>query len=67
MAMTHRDVKLSRKDIRRPTRSLIAPRTGEIAAFSPTLMAVATPYHSWPSLAPSRSTAHSDMAYDTTA
>src|SRR3972149_969622 len=43
IAITHSEVKLSRKDIRRPTRSLIAPSTGETAAFSPTLMAGATP------------------------
>ena len=62
-------VKNSRNGRRRPPRSLSAPRIGETSALSPTLIAIAMPWTSWPRPWPNRlsSVSHRPMAVDTTA
>ena len=64
-----RTVKKRRNGSRRPPRSEIAPRNGEMRALIPTLTAMATPWASWPGPCPSResSVSQSPIAVETMA
>ncbi len=48
----HSSVKASRNGMRRPPRSEMAPRNGEIAAFKPTLATMASENSRFPSRSP---------------
>ena len=65
----HSEVKNSRYGIRRPPRSVRAPRIGETRALSPTLTTTATLRMKLPSRSPNRpsATSHRPIAQDTTA
>ena len=64
-----RTVKNRRNGRRRPPRSDSAPRIGETSALRPTLIAIASPWTSWPSPGPKREldVSQSPIAVDTTA
>jgi hypothetical protein len=69
VGITVKAVKNSRNGIRRPPRSLSAPRIGETSALMPTLIAIARPTTSWPGPWPNRLSAvsHRPIAVETTA
>ena len=69
LGMIVRTVKNNRNGSRRPPRSDSAPRNGETRALRPTLIAMATPWMSWPGPAPNRASevSHRPIAVDTTA
>ena len=69
VAPMHRAVKPSRKGIRRPPQSENAPRTGDTAAFSATLMMIASDSTTLPSRSPNWLSLirYSPIAPDTTA
>ena len=64
-----RIVKKSRNGRRRPPRSEMAPRNGEMRALIPTLTAIAMPWASCPGPCPRResSVSHRPIAVDTMA